>query len=399
VLVEIPTASVKYEYVDSRYHRYYIVPSTNETPFYTKHPSCQQRGGVARSKIYHSAYEASLKLDTSGNIKLQSIAGKQPFTGAGIYKLAFTSGGTTQIQVGNTITGGTSTATGIVEATHLSSGTWAGGDAAGFLYIRQKTGTFVTGEPILVSSVDLGTTGDSGTAVNLNLTLAEGYANAIGSGFGIVNIWTKRYIDMLQIIEAGTLNIPSVFGRGIVELASGTGFAGKLTGADSIDSRIDINGTGSGSGTDGQTPIKWRGIENLYGNVWKHVVGFNVFTDGSYRLLKRDGTGAIAEIMASGSYETGTETISTADGYIVTITSEELGALAFVPKSAGTTGASSSTYFCDKHYGPSSANNSSLYSGAWQTVSESGPFLMSNSSINGANNAALGTHFEYIPQA
>lgn len=56
--------------------------------------------------------------------------------------LSFTSGGTTEIVVGNTITGATSGATGLVRAVVLQSGTWAAGDAAGYLVLANQTGTF-----------------------------------------------------------------------------------------------------------------------------------------------------------------------------------------------------------------------------------------------------------------
>lgn len=78
--------------------------------------------------------------------------------------LGFDSGGTTEIAAGNTITGGTSGATATVDGVGtLSSGTWAGGDAAGILYISSVTGVWQDNEAIKVSSVDCGTTyGDNG---------------------------------------------------------------------------------------------------------------------------------------------------------------------------------------------------------------------------------------------
>lgn len=56
--------------------------------------------------------------------------------------LAFTSGGTTEVSVGDTITGATSEATAVVVSVSLSSGSWAGGDAAGNFTIENKSGTF-----------------------------------------------------------------------------------------------------------------------------------------------------------------------------------------------------------------------------------------------------------------
>jgi hypothetical protein len=57
-------------------------------------------------------------------------------------EVAFTSGGTYQILAGNTITGATSGATAVITRVVLASGTWAGGDAAGYLIFTSQTGTF-----------------------------------------------------------------------------------------------------------------------------------------------------------------------------------------------------------------------------------------------------------------
>lgn len=54
----------------------------------------------------------------------------------------FTSGGTYEVVVGNTIEGATSGATAVVADIVLDSGTWAGGDAAGHFHVKNQTGTF-----------------------------------------------------------------------------------------------------------------------------------------------------------------------------------------------------------------------------------------------------------------
>jgi len=59
-----------------------------------------------------------------------------------IRRLAFTSGGTTAIAVGDTLTGATGGATATVCCVTLDSGTWAGGDAAGEFLIYGQVGTF-----------------------------------------------------------------------------------------------------------------------------------------------------------------------------------------------------------------------------------------------------------------
>jgi hypothetical protein len=84
-----------------------------------------------------------------------------------ITKLAFTSGGTAEIAAGNTIEGATSGATATVFDVELTSGSWAGGDAAGNLWLNGQTGTFV--------SENL----DTGTQANIATVAADSTNNEI----------------------------------------------------------------------------------------------------------------------------------------------------------------------------------------------------------------------------
>jgi len=76
------------------------------------------------------------------------------WTGALVNVYTFTSGGTTEIKAGDKLVGATSGATFKVrEVLTLSSGTWAGGDAAGSLIgdVDEATGTITSGENVYVS--------------------------------------------------------------------------------------------------------------------------------------------------------------------------------------------------------------------------------------------------------
>jgi hypothetical protein len=63
-------------------------------------------------------------------------------------RIGFDSGGTTELKRDTKIIGATSGAIGIVRAVELTSGTWAGGDAAGWIYFESITGTFQNDENI-----------------------------------------------------------------------------------------------------------------------------------------------------------------------------------------------------------------------------------------------------------
>lgn len=62
------------------------------------------------------------------------------------YELNFTSGGTAEPLVGTVLTGDTSTKTATITKIILTSGTWAGGDAAGRIFFASQSGAFTSGE-------------------------------------------------------------------------------------------------------------------------------------------------------------------------------------------------------------------------------------------------------------
>ena len=68
------------------------------------------------------------------------------------WTLTFTSGGTTEIKVGDWIVGATSAARAEVVSITLASGTWAGGDAAGTMQIKNADGTWTANEKIKVAA-------------------------------------------------------------------------------------------------------------------------------------------------------------------------------------------------------------------------------------------------------
>ncbi len=96
--------------------------------------------------------------------------------------LAYTSGGTAEVAVGDTITGATGGATAIVDSIILSSGTWAGGDAAGTLNIHTQSGTFesenlnVDGKQDNIATIASDSTNNAITnTLEIDCTVSAGY--------------------------------------------------------------------------------------------------------------------------------------------------------------------------------------------------------------------------------
>jgi hypothetical protein len=355
VMVRVPRYYIKSE-KSGNYLKWWISPFPY--PGFDLHPAFKQRGGTERAQLYVGAYAGGLAVNSSGTLYMLSATGKQPWTGTAMGKLPFGSGAT-EIAAGDTVVGTTSGKTCIVVAVHKVSGDWGAGNAAGFLYVKYpgaNWSNWTDSEDILVGGDIRAATTGTGEALGLTRQNAETYCNNIGSPrWGCENIWTLDALTMLYLVEYANWNSQSTsvgIGRGIVDKAAGTGFAGENNGAGSADTNIGTNGTGTGTGTDGRTPIVYRGVENLWGNVNQFIIGIDI-PDAAYRILKRDGTGTPKCPMDAGHYESSIAAPvqyadpANPDSYAKDILYEDLSKYLILPNLGG---GSDSTYLCDKIY-------------------------------------------------
>lgn len=227
---------------------------------------------------------------------------------------------------------------------------------------------------------------------------AETYANNIGTGYGITNIWTASAMQQLMYTEMGTLDAQTKLGKGVVDLSIGTGFAGRLTGANSSDTNIAVNGTGTGTGTNGLRPVVYRGMENPYSNVWKWVIGINYY-DTVHRVLKKDGTGVVSATLTAGNYDESASappnTSTASSGYVNSVFTDEV--LKYMMMGATTTG-SSSTYLCDYYYlrAASATPTNLLLGGNWNGGLGAGVGSLTSSYGAGASYRTYGARLELI---
>lgn len=246
VMVKIPKTYIKFEYSDP-YWRWWISP-TPATGF-SLHPAFYQRG--------HSASPVDQ-----------------------IYVGAYTAGAN----------GGTTTTNGTTNC--LTATDWTG------LKLTSKSGV-----------KNLTGSGSSGTMAQF-----EAAGAAIGTGWGLTNFHTLCLLQQLFYTEYASFDSQSKVGLGRTK-SSNTAAAltgtyldqvGEGAGTDT-QSLLATNGT-YGSTTNDYHSVVWRGIENLWGNIWQFVPGYNT-TDTSHRILNRDGTGTIADVLTAGNYEEITDPI------------------------------------------------------------------------------------------
>jgi len=95
-------------------------------------------------------------------------------------KIDFTSGGTVEITEDATITGATSLATATVERIVVSSGTWGGGDAAGYIVLADQGGTFIGENLNIGTDLNVATVAGDSEAITL---LPGGHYEIISHNF------------------------------------------------------------------------------------------------------------------------------------------------------------------------------------------------------------------------
>ena len=399
VMVQIPKFYTKGVRSAANVYRWWISPVAREG--FEVHPTFLQRGGTERDFIYVGAYEADIgyQSHTSTTKLLQSRTGVQPYTGNAdaIWEVPFTAGDN-EPAIGDSLS--TLTEGGFLLVDYaVTSGAWATNDAAGKLIIR-KPGDATCGwtnTETITNDTQVNTLGTSGTPVGETATISviRTYAGNIGSNWGQLGFWSLAAIRLLFYVEYAGANSQTLIGEGVVDKASGTGFAGELTGADSIDSNLATNGTGTGTGSDGLTPIAYRGIENLWGNVWTFIDGYNA-VDAEYRLIDRDGSGTFADALAGGDYEASLATPITSDGYQSNICWEDLLKFALIPNAVA---GSSSTYLCDYFYAHNAGETNILLFGVyWSYGLFAGVAVLNSSGVASTCHRAFSGRLEFIGQ-
>lgn len=372
VMTQIPKFYVRGVRSAANTYCWWISPIAREG--FEVHPAFLQRGGTERDFIYIGAYDAGIGYEshTSTTKLLQSRTGVQPYTGNAdaVWEVSF-DGGQNEPTIGDELSTPTEGGFYLVDYC-VTGGTWGGGDAAGKLLIRKpgdsscgwgdneditndtQVNTLAGGAGLGVNGAPAGETATIGTI--------RTYAGNVGANWGQLGFWSLAAIRLLFYVEYAGANSQTLIGKGIVDKAGGTGFAGELTGADSIDSNLATNGTGTGTGSDGLTPIAYRGIENLWGNIWIFIDGYNV-VNAEYRLINRDGSGTFADTLAGGDYEASLAIPITSDGYQSNLCWEDLLKFALIPSAVA---GSSSTYLCDYFYAHDvGETNILLFGGGW----------------------------------
>lgn len=118
----------------------------------------------------------------------------------------------------------------------------------------------------------------SGKSQNLTRENAEQLAKNRGKGWHCDTIKTESANQLLMIIEFAAFDVQKFVGKGVISVSdiSGSNCAINTGGTSAIG-----NNTSSTGIIDGKSSIAYRGLENLWGNIWKFVIGINNYKDSS----------------------------------------------------------------------------------------------------------------------
>ena len=230
-----------------------------------------------------------------------------------------------------------------------------------YFYVSDKPKTGMTKHPgsgKYVGRYHMNSNGYSATGyspyANMTRATARNKAKSVGSKFHLYDFATYCAIIFLYIVEFADWNCQRKIGQGVVNRSSDPLRSG---GTDTMTYHTGM----SGDYSDGYAPVQYRWIENLWGNVFQWVDGFNA--NGTTAYYCTDPS-KYADDTATGYTNIGT---LPASGYIKDLTVTDNGLL--IPK---TSGGSETTYVPDYVYSYSSGWRVLYVGGSWNSGTNAG---------------------------
>lgn len=284
-------------------------------------------------------------------------------------------------------------------------------DVSGTVYVNDGVDTdtaIETGD--LLCSV-AGKKPISGLKKNLTKANLELMAQNRGANWHLENIKATSANQLLTIIELGTMNTQTAIGQGVVSISDSSAYnCASLTGStasigngtgQATETTNEIGGTETAYTTSGKLAVTYRGVENLGGNIWKHIQGINIWGNGSMG----GGQPYVAEGFTynesknTDPYHPVGFTLANASGYVNAMGygSEEYDWL-FMPSE---TGGSSALPVGDYFYATPNLNGYrvALLGGSWNRDDYAGGFYWYCNGDVGYRGRGIGGRLVYVPTA
>lgn len=130
----------------------------------------------------------------------------------------------------------------------------------------------------------------SGLKKPLNKVNLETMAQNRGQGWHLETIWATSANQLLMMVELGIMSTQEGIGQGVVSITGNTAYnCSSLTGStadlgnatgQATSTVNEIGGTQTAYTENGKVSVTYRGVENPWGNISKHIQGINIWGDG-----------------------------------------------------------------------------------------------------------------------
>ena len=213
--------------------------------------------------------------------------------------------------------------------------------------------------------------------------------------YGIMAVYEAWAVQLLMYVEFGTLNLQEAVGRGIVDFTWDEGLTthteARKTGlSNSLGDRSGY--VENGEFKNGKCAVRWRGIENPWGGIWKFLSGIMV-TDKGWHYTNEHSK---MDTISSMSLFAKNLSSKVPNGYLTDMEFPNGLEWTFIPKS---TGGSESTYYCDYFVTHDTGEENIVLVGAnWYDASQAGVAYWHCDNVASDSISNVGARLSYAAQ-
>lgn len=253
----------------------------------------------------------------------------------------------------------------------------------------------------------------SGLRKNLSKPNCELLASRRGNGWHLESIQVYMMNIFLSMVEFATFNSQNSLGAGVTSITDNSSYnCSSLTGSTSSlgnasgQANSTVNRIGSTTTTyttGGKVSVSYRGQENPYGNIWKHIQSINFWGDGTLgggQAYVNNTLGDFNESIKDGVYVATNITLANSSGYAKYIGYSPDYDWLFLTSKTGD-GASASTIIGDFTYVTANLNayRIALLGGRWDAGGNDGSLYWAGDVGVGVRRRTIGGRLMYIPSS
>ena len=249
----------------------------------------------------------------------------------------------------------------------------------------------------------------SGVTQNLTRANVERLARNRGPGWHSYSIQAASINQLLMMIEYGSLDMQTAIGKGVCGIDNSTGYnCASLTGSTAAlgntsgraaETVNEVGGVQTAYTEDGKVSVAYRGMEDIWGNMWDFVDGVNIWGDGKMGggqpYICNDYN--YTEQKTDGNYKPAGFTLANANGYISAFGYSPDYDWLFLPSEALGNSALPVGDYCQVT--PALADHKAvMLGGGWYNGSNAGGWCWSPSIAVGSRSRISGGRLMYVPK-